>query len=150
MSFLDNLYEGIIVSDLLELEPDNEERLEEIYSRLIMDLPEECKFIFENYGAVTLEVATPDGDGIVVSLFGTDNSFLCDLVDMQENYSIEKTGNVIIIGDDMGDSLFLYGEANEGLGLYLADAGAFHKDDYIKLADSISDFFCKGIGIEKL
>ena len=99
---------------------------------------------------LTLEIATHNGDGIVVSLSGTDNSFLCDLADMQENYPIEETGNVIIIGDDMGDSLFLYGEANEGLGLYLADAGAFHKDDYIKLADSISDFFCKGIGIEKL
>jgi len=151
MSFIDQLYKDFVITDITELEEDSENNLEEIYNRLTMDLPEECKFILENYERVVLGNLNENGDGykFAISLSGA-GVFLNELIYLQEEFSVDDIGNVIPIGDDVGDSMLLYGIGNEGLALYLAEGGSLDKDDYIKLSDTISDFFCKGIGIEKL
>jgi len=148
MSFIDHLHKEFKIVEDTELEPGHEKRLEQIYSILTMNLPSECKFILENYAWLTLELKHRYGYEITIALSGT-RSFLVDLITMQER-GIEITGNFIPIGNDIGDLWYVYGMGNEGLGLYLTESSILHKNDYIKLADSISDFFCKGIGIEKL
>jgi len=148
MSFLEEINEKFEIVEVYALKSDDEKMLEEIYSSLTMNLPEECRFIFDNYGYITFEVMNPKGYEITISLSGP-YGFLQDLRTLQD-WPIENVGNVVPIGNDIGDMLYLYGTGNEGLGLYLAEVGALHKDEYVKLADSIFDFFCKGIGIDKL
>jgi len=149
MNFLDKLCEGFKIVELVESKSDDQKRLEDIYSILTMDLPTECKFILENYEVVTIEIPSPKGYGVAISLLGT-YTFLDNLRTLKEDYSIDITGDVIPIGSDLGELLYLYGTGNEGVGLYLAFDGDLDKNEYVKLADSISDFFCKGIGIDKL
>ena len=58
---------------------------------------------------------------------------------------------VWLIGDDLGDLVFCYGEGEEGFGIYRVGAGtlslsskAFAK----KIADNLTDFLVKGVGID--
>jgi len=151
MSFLDELYKTFEIVEVTPLNSDNEDNegnMSEIYNRLTMNLPEECKFILENYEGVTLELPHSSGYELTIALSGSEY-FLDDLMTLQD-WPIEEVGNVVPIANDIGETLYLYGMGNEGMGLYLAHVGALHKDEYVKLADSISDFFCKGIGIDKL
>jgi len=52
-----------------------------------------------------------------------------------------------LIGNDLGDLVFFYGEGNGGFGLYRAEAGSlgFAAD---KIADTLTDFLVNGVGID--
>ena len=53
-----------------------------------------------------------------------------------------------IIGDDLGDLLYFYGEGKEGFGIYVAEDGALSFENADKVADNLTDFLVKGIGID--
>lgn len=53
-----------------------------------------------------------------------------------------------LIGDDVGDLMFFYGEGKEGFGIYCAEAGDLDINDSAKIADSITEFLVDGVGID--
>jgi hypothetical protein len=56
--------------------------------------------------------------------------------------------NSFVIGTDLGDFIFFYGEGNEGFGLYIADEGNLSYDMAKKLSNSLTDFLVKGEGLD--
>lgn len=53
-----------------------------------------------------------------------------------------------MIGDDVGDLIYFYGEGNGGFGIYRAEAGALDINDSDKIADSLTEFLVEGVGID--
>lgn len=58
--------------------------------------------------------------------------------------------NAWLIGDDIGDMVFFYGMGEEGIGIYMTDAGALFYSSAEKIADSLTDFLVNGTGIEMI
>ena len=146
MNFLENLDKKFKIAEIIELETNEKDLIPKIYDKLKIDLPEECKIVFENYGLLEIGTPHPDGYDLSIMLSGP-HRFWEDLFFLEE-YSTEFIGNVVIIGNDV-NYFYLYGIGNEGLGFYFAEADYMHKDNYIKLSDTLADFFCKGIGVDK-
>jgi len=55
-----------------------------------------------------------------------------------------------LIGDDVGDLMYFYGEGDEGFGIYKAEAGALDISDSSKIADSLTDLLVNGVGLDIL
>lgn len=58
---------------------------------------------------------------------------------------------VWLIGDDLGDLVFCYGEGEEGFGIYRVGAGTLSLSSKAlakKIADNLTDFLVKGVGID--
>ena len=58
---------------------------------------------------------------------------------------------VWLIGDDLGDLVFCYGEGEEGFGIYRVSAGVLSLsalDFAKKIADTLTDFLVEGVGID--
>ncbi len=53
-----------------------------------------------------------------------------------------------LIGNDLGDLLYFYGEGKNGFGLYVADGGSLSFESADKIADTLTDFLVTGIGID--
>jgi len=53
-----------------------------------------------------------------------------------------------MLGDDLGDLIYFYGEGNEGFGIYRSEAGGLDIGDSDKIADSLTDFLVNGVGID--
>ncbi len=53
-----------------------------------------------------------------------------------------------LIGNDLGDLLYFYGNGEDGFGLYVAEAGSLDFKDADKIADTLTDFLVKGVGID--
>lgn len=56
--------------------------------------------------------------------------------------------SVWLIGDDLGDLVYFYGEGKDGFGLYRVEAGSLCFEDADKIADTLTDFLVKGVGID--
>ena len=56
--------------------------------------------------------------------------------------------NAWMIGDDLGDFVYYYAEGKDGFGLYRDEAGILCIEKAEKIADSLTDFLVKGIGID--
>ena len=48
----------------------------------------------------------------------------------------------------MGDKVYCYGEGKDGFGIYSIDAGGLGFEYANKIADTLTDFLVKGIGID--
>lgn len=66
------------------------------------------------------------------------------------NYSFNKDfmNCTWMIGDDVGDLIYFYGEGKGGFGIYRAEAGALDINDSDKIADSLTEFLVEGVGID--
>lgn len=53
-----------------------------------------------------------------------------------------------LIGDNVGETLYFYGEGKEGFGIYKTDAAMVDIDYAEKIADSLTGFLVDGVGIE--
>ncbi|MDE6641170.1 MAG: SMI1/KNR4 family protein [Acetatifactor sp.] len=53
-----------------------------------------------------------------------------------------------LIGNDLGDLLYFYGNGKDGFGLYVAEDGSLCFEDADKIADTLTDFLVKGVGID--
>lgn len=60
----------------------------------------------------------------------------------------EIIDRIWLIGNDLGDLLYFYGNGKDGFGLYVAEDGALCFEDADKIADTLTDFFVKGVGID--
>lgn len=52
-----------------------------------------------------------------------------------------------LIGNDLGDLHYFYGEGEGGFGLYVAEDSAIYFENADKVADTLTDFLVRGIGI---
>ena len=57
-------------------------------------------------------------------------------------------GKIWLIGNDLGDLVYFYGEGKDGFGLYRDEAGGLGFKYADKIADTITDFLVHGIGID--
>lgn len=57
-------------------------------------------------------------------------------------------GQVWLIGDDLGDLVYFYGNGREGNGLYRTGAGDLGFERAEKIADTITEFLVDGVGID--
>lgn len=55
-----------------------------------------------------------------------------------------------LIGDDVGDLMYFYGEGKEGFGIYITEAGDMDINDSSKIADSLTDLLVNGVGLDIL
>ena len=53
-----------------------------------------------------------------------------------------------LIGDDVGDLVYFYGEGNDGKGLYRTSSGELSFTYAEKIADSLTEFLTEGKGID--
>ena len=53
-----------------------------------------------------------------------------------------------MIGNDLGDFVYYYAKGNEGFGLYRDEGGSLCIERAEKIADSLTDFLVKGVGID--
>lgn len=71
-------------------------------------------------------------------------------IEMNTAYDIQKyIPDSMAIGDDGYCNVFIYANGSNGFGLYILPLDDIEFDGLIFLAPSISDFFCKNIGVEK-
>ena len=68
----------------------------------------------------------------------------------EEIYSYTDSNGIIdqiwLIGNDLGDLYYFYGQGKEGFGLYVAEDSAIYFENADKIADTLTDFLVKGIG----
>ena len=60
----------------------------------------------------------------------------------------EIIDSIWLIGDDLGDLLYFYGEGNDGFGLYVSDAGALSFEDADKISSTLTELLVNGAGID--
>ena len=53
-----------------------------------------------------------------------------------------------LVGDDLGDLVYFYGEGNEGFGLYRGSVGGLDYNYADKIANSLTEFLVNGVGID--
>ena len=53
-----------------------------------------------------------------------------------------------MVGNDLGDLVYFYGEGKDGFGLYRTSAGALGFEWADKISDTLTDFLVNGIGID--
>lgn len=56
--------------------------------------------------------------------------------------------SIWLIGNDLGDLVYFYGVGKDGFGIYRDEAGSLCFEDAIKIADTLTDFLVKGVGID--
>ena len=52
-----------------------------------------------------------------------------------------------MIGDDIGEEIYFYGEGKEGFGIYKTDVGVMDFNYSEKIADSLTDLLVNGVGL---
>ena len=55
-----------------------------------------------------------------------------------------------LIGDDVGEYRYFYGEGDKGFGIYKTDAGEMDPYNPEKIADSLTDLLVNGVGLDIL
>jgi len=74
-----------------------------------------------------------------------------DCIDQDEGYGISRRmPGAIPIGDDGGGSVLFYLDGKEGFGLYRVGYGNLDAEDAIRVAPSLTEFLCNGVGFNML
>lgn len=64
-------------------------------------------------------------------------------------YNKDLLDKIWLIGNDLGDLVFFYGEGKDGFGLYREEMGSLVSvDGADKIADTLTDFLVNGTGID--
>ena len=105
----------------------------------------------ENSG-VEIKIIIPDDEDSTLSLaFDSAQAALWRYKEYKE-FEAPLYDDIIdkvwLVGCDLGDLLYFYGEGKDGFVLYVAEAGTFCLEDSDKIADSLTDFLVKGVGID--
>ncbi len=68
--------------------------------------------------------------------------------EFNRGYTKEFLQRVWLIGDDLGDLIYFYGNGNSGMGLYRTSDGDMSFEYADKVADSLTEFLVDGVGID--
>ena len=151
MDILKNLNSRLKI-DSVGMLPGGEEDIKEIIEESPIQLPEDyLNFLHiisgnEKNGISFLVDQDVDPDS-TLSIFIWSASYSLEAVEefSPEDEFFEKAW---MIGDDLGDFVYYYAEGKEGFGLYRDEAGILCIEKAEKIADSLTDFLVKGIGID--
>jgi hypothetical protein len=156
MNILENLNERLL---LIDGKPcyGGEDGIRQVIQSSPISLPDDyIEFLKEisgeeNFG-IEIKVIIPNAENGERSLSLYSAQFaLCKYKEYKEDSAplyddiIDK---IWLVGDDLGDLLYFYGEGKDGFGLYVAEAGSLFLENADKIADTLTDFLVKGIGID--
>ena len=156
MDILKNLNHRLMVdSDSVGVVPGGEEYIKEVIEQSPIQLPEDyLNFLHtisgnEGVGISFLVDQDVDPDStLTIFIWSAGHSF----VKLEEFlYPIpddEFFKKAWMIGDDVGDFVYYYAKGNEGFGLYRDEGGSLCIERAEKIADSLTDFLVKGVGID--
>ena len=154
MDILKNLNSRLTIdSDLVEIVPGGEEDIKEVIEQSPIQLPEDyLNFLHAISGSkkscITFLVDKSDDSTLSISIWSARYS-LEALEEFSDSISDDEFfDNAWMIGDDLGDFVYYYAEGKEGFGLYRDEAGILCIEKAEKIADSLTDFLVKGIGID--
>ena len=154
MDILKNLNSRLKI-DSVGMLPGGEEDIKEVIKESPIQLP-------EDYLTFLHVMSGNEGPGISFSVDKSvkPNSTLTIFI-WSASYSLDKLDelseaipedeffdNAWMIGDDVGDFVYYYAEGKEGFGLYRDEAGILCIEKAEKIADSLTDFLVKGVGID--
>ena len=101
-------------------------------------------------GNVGLELGIKIKDNIYSMQIYSAQQALKMRPEYEEIYSYTDSNGIIdqiwLIGNDLGDLHYFYGQGKEGFGLYVAEDSAIYFENADKIADTLTDFLVKGIG----
>lgn len=127
-----------------------EENIKKVVSKSPIQLPEDyIEFLKCISGGDNLGIAfLVDNDGCEISIWSAGFA----LVKLEEFYFAPILADFFehawLVGDDLGDLVYFYGEGKDGFGLYRVGAGSLGFEYAEKIADTLTDFLVNGIGID--
>ena len=164
MNILENLNERLV---LIDGSPacGGEDTIRQVIECSSISLPEDyIEFLKEISGdtskenvGIELKLIVPDDEDSTLSLAFYSAQNALETYREYKEYSAPLYDDIIdriwIIGDDIGDLVYFYGEGKDGFGLYVEELGAltpYSLEDggAEKIADSITDLLVKGVGID--
>ena len=148
MSILDNLNQRLTIDDG-EICVGGENEIEKIINIAPIILPDDYIEFLKNVSGV-------GNWGIVFSVVETGNMiYIWDAkmaLQKYEEFFRDSTKEFLecawLIGDDVGDLVYFYGEGNDGKGLYRTSSGELSFTYAEKIADSLTEFLTEGKGID--
>lgn len=126
-----------------------EENVKKVISESPIKLPEDyIEFLknISNGDDVGISFLVDDGEGEIV--IWNASMALEKREEFYAPFLHDFMDKVWLIGDDLGDLVYFYGEGKDGFGLYRVGAGSLSFVDADKIADSLTDFLVKGVGID--
>lgn len=128
-----------------------EEKIKEVLEKSPIQLP-------SDYVDFLACISGEDNIGIAFSVDGSGNEIFIWSAEMAlmkyEEFDLpipnhkEFMESVWLLGDDVGDLVFFYGEGNNGFGIYRASAGGIGFKHAEKIANTLTEFLVDGIGID--
>lgn len=154
MDILKNLNSRLTISSV-GIVPGGEEDIKEIIEESPIQLPEDyLNFLHiisgnEKNGISFLVDQDVDPDSTLTIFIWSASYSLDKLDELSEAIPEDEFfDNAWMIGDDLGDFVYYYAEGKEEFGLYRDEAGILCIEKAEKIADSLTDFLVKGIGID--
>lgn len=165
MKILENLHERL---ELIDGNPvyGGEETVRQVAECSPIPLPEDyIEFLREISGdtseenvGVEIRLIVPDDEDSTLSMAFYSAQDALETYKEYKELSAPLYDGIIdkiwIIGDDIGDLVYFYGNGKDGFGLYVDEIGAltpYSLDASVgaeKIADTITDLLVKGIGID--
>ena len=156
MDILKKLNHRLMIDlDSVRIVPGGEEDIEEVIEQSPIQLPEDyLKFLHtisgnEKNGIAFLVDQDVDPDSTLTIFIWSASYSLDKLDELSEAIPEDEFfDNAWMIGDDLGDFVYYYAKGNEGFGLYRDEGGSLCIERAEKIADSLTDFLVKGVGID--
>lgn len=95
---------------------------------------------------IALSFISNSGSQIIVALWN-----IKEIMEQRNWYPFleEYKGDMLIIGDDLGDSFFMYQNGQNGFGIYVEDAGAcVPLGNAAKLSNTLTELLVEGKGLD--
>ena len=151
MNIIENINERLLLADE-DFAGGGEQAIAQLVEKSPIKLPEDYIEFLRN-------ISGAESGGIEFSVDDKEASiWIWDAQTAIQNYEDNKEFNVYnkelldkiwLIGNDLGDLVFFYGEGKDGFGLYREEMGSLVSvDGADKIADTLMDFLVNGTGID--
>lgn len=160
MTILENLNERLL---LIDGNPyyGGEDSVRQVIETAPIPLPEDyIEFLKEISGdtrdtntGIEIKIITPDEDSTLSLAFDSAQGALWrykEYKEFQAPLYDDIMDKIWLVGCDLGDLLYFYGEGKDGFGLYVVEASSlpFCLLEADKIAGSLTDLLVRGIGID--
>lgn len=127
-----------------------EEKIKKVLSESPVILPEDyIEFLLSVSGDGNYGISFPvDEGGEEIVIWSAETALLKKYEDFNLPFYKEFLEHAWLLGDDLGDFVYFYGEGTEGFGIYRGSAGSLNFNNAAKIANSLTDFLVNGTGID--
>lgn len=148
MNILENLNQRLVIDDG-QICYGGEEDIKKVIDKAPIVLPDDyLEFLRNISGSGELGIVfSVDGDGDVIYIWDAQMTLL-KWSEFYIDATKEFMEHVWLIGDDLGDLVYFYGNGRAGNGLYRTSAGVMSFTCAEKIADSLTEFLVDGVGID--